>query len=187
MLSLAAIANNYLYVTGEGHFTSDLTASGAVKTTNGYYTTGSPYCEYLDGKAKRCIIRAALTSTGGLYIPTPPAIFRVRNTNATFGFTGSAAILRLVVATSVPGEALTVNCGTTTGTTLGNSRRSNLMSTAQNASGTYIMATGSVLQTQFASGIILGQNRYVECTSVTTHEAAAGLTGEATLEVMEVN
>jgi hypothetical protein len=187
MLSLAAIANSYLWVEGEGHFTSDLTSSGSVKMTNGLYITGSPACIYLDGKAKSCVLRSTLTSTGGTAIPTSPAIFRLQHTSANFGFTGSAAILRFVIRAQTPGEALTISCGTTTGTTLLNSVRTNLLPTHPGGVAN-ILDTGATLQSQVASGyVLLGRNRYVQCTNSTTHEAAAGLAGEVTMEYMQID
>lgn len=187
MLTAAAVGGVQLWVQGEQHVTGNVSGSGSITVADHVRITGSPACIFVDGKAKHCWIRAALTSTGGTAVPTAPAVFRLQHTAANTGVTGSMAILRFMVAASAPGEAITLSCGTTTGTTLLNSVRTDLLPPIP-AGAAHVLGTGGVLQSQTGSGyIILGQNRYVQCTNATAHENAAGLTGEVTMEVMAVN
>lgn len=172
-----------LYVGGVGKYTGNLESSGSLKIADHSYVTGSPYCVFLDGKAKHCIYRAQLTSTGGSAVPVSPAVFSLQQTNANFGFTGTAAILGLQIWAEKPGEVLNISCGTSTGQTILNSARTNLFG------GVVLpLDTGALIQKQsYGSGVVLVKNRYVQCTNSVAHEKTAGLTGEVTLEYRQID
>ena len=99
------------------------------------------------------------------------------------GDTGTAAILSLTLGATAPGEALSIACGTTTGSSVLESTRTNLFHFTALASGGTI---GQVVRRLTGSNIMHASQRVV-CTQATVHERNAGLTGEATLEVEYVN